>query len=63
MKIYKVSDVKEMVDNKINPSPDVSLVCPFCKDDGFDAVGLKSHLLKGDCKVFNNIENIKRVEF
>ncbi len=30
-----------------------SLCCPFCKEDDFDLVGLKSHLLNGRCEVFN----------
>ena len=33
------------------------LVCPFCSEEGFDAIGLKSHLL-GWCEPFENIESI-----
>ncbi len=27
--------------------------CPFCGDDDYDAVGLKMHLVRGNCEVFN----------
>ncbi len=27
--------------------------CPFCKEDDFDLIGLKTHLLNGRCEVFN----------
>jgi len=27
--------------------------CPFCKEDDFDLIGLKGHLLNGRCEVFN----------
>ena len=37
------------------------LCCPFCKEKDFDAIGLKSHLLSGDCKLFNETEVINRV--
>ena len=32
------------------------LYCPFCNLCEFDAIGLKDHLLSGDCKPFNEIE-------
>jgi len=35
--------------------------CPFCGEDGFDLVGLKSHLLEEDCYQFNRIDKIQRV--
>ena len=35
--------------------------CPFCGEDDFDLVGLKSHLVHGDCDEFNKTENIKRI--
>ena len=31
-------------------------VCPFCKEDDFDLIGLKGHFLNGYCKEFNVIE-------
>jgi len=39
------------------------LMCPFCKckEIGFDAPGLKTHLLHGDCEQFNQAEQIKRL--
>ena len=35
--------------------------CPFCGERGFDLVGLKSHLLNGDCEEFNKIETLTRL--
>jgi hypothetical protein len=35
--------------------------CPFCGDTGFDQVGLKSHLLNGDCPIFETTERVKRL--
>lgn len=32
----------------------VELVCPFCEEKDFDAIGLKLHLIKGDCDKFND---------
>jgi hypothetical protein len=29
------------------------LVCPWCKDDDFDDVGLKLHIVNGHCDAFN----------
>jgi len=34
--------------------------CPFCGIKDFDMVGLKSHLLNGDCENFNSVDNIVR---
>lgn len=31
--------------------------CPFCKEDGYDLGGLKTHLEHGDCDKFNETEN------
>jgi hypothetical protein len=36
-------------------------MCPFCNEIGFDLIGLKSHLLNGDCNIFNETENIGTV--
>jgi len=33
----------------------IYMVCPFCGDNDFDAVGLKGHLLN-DCAVFDSTE-------
>lgn len=35
--------------------------CPFCKDDDFDLIGLKEHLISGWCDEFNDIEGIDRI--
>lgn len=32
------------------------LTCPFCKEDDFDAIGLKLHLLRGWCSVFEDTD-------
>lgn len=32
------------------------LTCPFCKEQDFDAIGLKQHLLVGWCEAFNKVE-------
>lgn len=32
------------------------LSCPFCKDNDFDSIGLKSHLSYGHCEVFEATE-------
>jgi hypothetical protein len=37
------------------------VVCPFCKESGFDLIGLKSHLLNEDCEIFNDTENQRRL--
>jgi hypothetical protein len=34
------------------------LVCPFCRDDDFDAVGLKHHLTHGNCQAFERVESL-----
>lgn len=36
------------------------LFCPFCGDCDFDLIGPKSHLSKGECEPYNNIENLNR---
>jgi len=35
--------------------------CPFCGEDGFDLIGLKSHLENGDCEKYNNIKSLPRL--
>lgn len=37
-----------------------TMLCPFCKDDGFDLVGVRNHIIKGYCEVLNSIETIKQ---
>lgn len=36
------------------------LICPFCGEKDFDAIGLKSHLQR-DCEAYANTENIVRL--
>jgi len=35
--------------------------CPFCKDIGFDLVGLKNHLNRGHCDKFNDTPSIAEI--
>ncbi len=35
--------------------------CPFCFVSDFDRIGLKSHLLNGDCQQFNDTDNLQRL--
>lgn len=30
--------------------------CPFCNEDDFDALGLKRHLVKGDCEEYEQLD-------
>ena len=57
MKTYRLSQEEMSPDKDV----DEDVVCPFCKELGFDLVGLKSHLTHGDCEVFNNLETIARL--
>jgi len=34
------------------------IACPFCREDDFDLIGLKFHLLQGHCPEFENTEGI-----
>lgn len=34
------------------------VMCPFCLENDFDLIGLKNHLLKGHCDIFNATELI-----
>jgi hypothetical protein len=34
--------------------------CPYCGEDGFDLIGLKTHLLN-DCKQFEETETFNRL--
>lgn len=33
-----------------------TIKCPYCAEPDFDAVGLKGHLLAGDCAVWNETD-------
>lgn len=37
------------------------IICHFCNENNFDLVGLKSHLINGDCEVYNNTESEGRL--
>ena len=49
----------EVCVDKLNNTFNNDLICPFCKDDGFDRIGLKLHLLPGlfsdPCEAFENL--------
>lgn len=34
--------------------------CQFCGEDDFDLIGLKAHLLKGGCAMFEAIETVQQ---
>lgn len=53
MKIYC------QVESNINKNNEY-ISCPFCKENDYDLIGLKSHLLNEDCKIFNDLPNIFR---
>lgn len=35
--------------------------CPFCGENSFDLLGLKSHLEHGDCEKYNCIDLLRRM--
>lgn len=37
-----------------------TLVCPFCAEGDFDAVGLKNHLLMNYCYLFNTMMSVEQ---
>jgi len=43
-------------------NPD-DIICPFCKEENFDLIGLKSYLSNGDCETYNNLENTERIKW
>lgn len=44
-----MSNTKELMTKE-----DENVICPFCKEDGFDKKGLKYHLIHY-CDIYNNI--------
>jgi DNA-directed RNA polymerase subunit RPC12/RpoP len=53
-----------MVDNPYGPFDAAgghTIKCPYCSEPDFDAPGLKSHLLTGDCEEWNATEVLTRV--
>ena len=48
-------------DEEREPKPEENIFCPFCNQGDFDLIGLRSHLMHGDCKVFNETENLCRI--
>ena len=36
------------------------MTCPFCNEDDFDTVGLKTHLASGDCEPFDRVQPLPR---
>ena len=39
----------------------LSIDCPWCNEHDFDLMGLKSHLLNGDCEPFNHLPILTRM--
>lgn len=33
-----------------------NIECPFCHEKDFDLIGLKSHLIHGDCEKYEEID-------
>ena len=50
MNWYKTAE--DMTENKENKE---DIICPFCKETGFDLMGLKNHLEKY-CEVYSKID-------
>ena len=44
--------------DKLEEEEKLYIKCPFCKDQDFDLMGLKYHLLEGYCEVFSHTEEI-----
>lgn len=65
MKIWKTSEEQSEEQNEtiLDPISEEIVICPFCKEDNFDFIGLKSHLVNGDCEIFNrtNVSNLRRI--
>lgn len=43
----------------VREATQLELICPFCNEDGFDAVGLKAHFYRW-CEVFGTIPSPER---
>ena len=41
------------------PKKEIVVSCPFCGEDDFDLIGLKSHLR--DCDAYQEIETLGRI--
>ena len=49
---YSMDDLyNELIDLHAD---DNNIVCPFCKQDNFDLIGLKQHYEDGRCEVYRN---------
>lgn len=38
----------------------MTMNCPFCDSPDFDMIGLKAHILKGQCDVFEGIDTVEQ---
>jgi hypothetical protein len=36
------------------------MTCPFCKEEDFDAIGLKLHLIMWGCEAFDAVETVQQ---
>lgn len=49
-----------MINNQ-ETTKEEDVTCPFCKEEGFDLGGLKTHLEHGDCDKYNEAEGYTRL--
>ena len=42
---------------------DMEVRCPFCGEEDFDLIGLKTHLDNGDCDAYNEITPRPRIKW
>jgi len=68
MKILKISsDINTLPDqnnddfNGLDIDRSSDIVCPFCREKDFDLEGLKTHLVHGDCEVYNKVKTVERL--
>jgi len=53
--------IDEIIDHILETHRNRLVTCPFCDEEDFDLVGLKSHLVNGDCEEFNKVPLPNRV--
>lgn len=54
---YRPGGVIEMSDQD---STRQDIICPFCEDEDFDLIGLKLHINRGWCEVFEKLETDRK---
>lgn len=53
----KVEENEKALDYAVKCIKNIEAVCPFCKEDDFDLIGLKHHMTTY-CKVYSEVEEI-----